>query len=364
MPAQFARSEDTALWAPLAPTERFADLMRARGSYWLTIVGRLKPDVSRATAQAEMDAVAAALERQYPVNAGIGVRLVPMHEEIVGDVRLPLLILLGAVSFVLLIACANVANLLLTRAAARRQELAIRTALGAGRARIIRQMLTESLVLAVIGGAAGLGLAAWGIAALQWLAPSNVPRLDQIGIDAAVIAVHVAGCDRDGAPVRARACTSEREDTDRRIVEGGKPEWRRRPVRAEDAGRGGHLPGCHRARARDWRRSPGPQLHRDEPGTAWFRPHAMYWRSRSIYRTHATPRTHDGPRSSTISRRACARFPASSPSVSAAPYCSRPCRIPRASQSRVGLPSVVTSGIFRCPTTRSLRERSRHYGFH
>ena len=188
MPAQFARSEDTALWAPLAPTERFAELMRARGSYWLTIVGRLKPDVSRATAQAEMDAIAAALERQYPVNAGIGVRLVPMHEEIVGDVRLPLLILLGAVSFVLLIACANVANLLLTRAAARRQELAIRTALGAGRARIIRQMLTESLVLAVIGGAAGLGLAAWGIAALQWLAPSNVPRLDQIGIDAAVIA--------------------------------------------------------------------------------------------------------------------------------------------------------------------------------
>ncbi len=187
MPPQFASSENTALWAPLAPTERFADLLRGRGSYWLTVVGRLKPGVTRASAQAEMDAIAAGLERQYPVNAGIGVRLVPMHDEIVGDVRQPLLILLGAVSFVLLIACANVANLLLTRAASRRQELAIRTALGVGRARIVRQMLTESLVLAIIGGAAGLGLAAWGIAALQWMAPTNVPRLDQIGIDATVI---------------------------------------------------------------------------------------------------------------------------------------------------------------------------------
>ena len=188
MPPQFAHPENAVLWAPLAPTERFAELLQSRGSYWLTIVGRLKPDVSRSTAQSEMDVIAAALERQYPANAGIGVRLVPMHEEIVGDVRLPLLIVLGAVSFVLLIACANVANLLLTRAAARRQELAIRVALGAGRGRIVRQMLTESLVLAVGGGVAGLALAAWGIAALQSLAPANVPRLDHISVDAAVIA--------------------------------------------------------------------------------------------------------------------------------------------------------------------------------
>jgi predicted permease len=187
MPQGFAHPENAVLWAPLAPTTRFADLLQSRGSYWLTIVGRLKPDVSRATAQSELDVIAAALERQYPANAGIGVRLVPMHEEIVGDVRLPLLIVLGAVSFVLLIACANVANLLLTRAAARRQELAIRAALGAGRGRIVRQMLTESLVLAVGGGAAGLALAAWGIAALQSLAPTNLPRLDRINVDAAVI---------------------------------------------------------------------------------------------------------------------------------------------------------------------------------
>jgi putative ABC transport system permease protein len=110
-----------------------------------------------------------------------------MHEEIVGDVRRPLLILIGAAGFVLLIACANVANLLLTRAASRQKELAIRAALGAGRRRLIGQMLTESLVLAVAGGAAGLMFAAWGIQTLQSLAPSNLPRLTGIHIDTAVI---------------------------------------------------------------------------------------------------------------------------------------------------------------------------------
>jgi putative ABC transport system permease protein len=135
-----------------------------------------------------MNAIASTLERQYPnVNAGIGVRLVPMHEEIVGDVRQPLLILFATVAFVLLIACANVANLLLTRAASRQKELAIRAALGAGRRRLIRQMLTESLVLAAVSGAAGLLLAAWGIQALQSLAPSNLPRLTGVQIDTSVV---------------------------------------------------------------------------------------------------------------------------------------------------------------------------------
>ena len=188
MPASFAHPETAQVWTPLAPSEPFAETMRSRGSYWPQVIGRLKPGIERGTAQAEIDAIASALERQYPnVNAGIGVRLVPMHEEIVGDVRQPLLILFGTVAFVLLIACANVANLLLTRAASRQKELAIRAALGAGRRRLIRQMLTESLVLATASGAAGLLLAAWGIQALQSLAPSNLPRLTAVQIDISVV---------------------------------------------------------------------------------------------------------------------------------------------------------------------------------
>jgi len=188
MPASFAHPEDAQVWTPLAPAEQFADLMQSRGSFWLQAIGRLKPGVDRGRAQGEMDAIASALERQYPdVNAGIGVRLVPLHDEIVGDVRQSLLILLGAVGLVLVIACANVANLLLTRGASRQKELAIRAALGAGRKRLLRQMLTESLVLAIAGAAAGLVLAAWAIDMLHSLAPSNVPRLTGIRIDTPVI---------------------------------------------------------------------------------------------------------------------------------------------------------------------------------
>jgi putative ABC transport system permease protein len=188
MPASFAHPETAQVWTPLVPSQRFAELMQSRGSYWLQVIGRVKPGVERSAAQAEMNTIASGLERQYPnANAGIGVRLVPMHEEIVGEVRQPLLILFATVAFVLVIACANVANLLLARAATRQKELAIRAALGAGRRRLIRQMLTESLVLAAAGGAAGLLLAAWGIQALQALAPSNVPRLAGVRIDNAVI---------------------------------------------------------------------------------------------------------------------------------------------------------------------------------
>jgi putative ABC transport system permease protein len=188
MPASFAHPETAVVWTPLAPSERLAPLMQSRSAYWLQVVGRLKAGIDRRAAQSEMDMIASTLERQYPdANAGIGVRLVPMHEEIVGDVRQPLLILFGTAALVLLIACANVANLLLARAASRQRELAIRTALGAGRRRLIAQLLTESLVLATVGGAAGLLLAAWGIQALPSLAPSNLPRLTGVRIDTSVI---------------------------------------------------------------------------------------------------------------------------------------------------------------------------------
>ncbi len=172
-------------WIPLALDP--ANDWRKQGRY-LRSVARLKTGVTIQQAQAELDGIAKQLERDYPdYNKSWGVNLVPMHEQIVGDIRPVLLVLLAAVAFVLLIACANVANLLLSRAASRQKELALRAALGAGRTRLIRQMLTESVLLAVMGGALGVLLAYWGIRVLVALAPDNIPRLNEITIDARVL---------------------------------------------------------------------------------------------------------------------------------------------------------------------------------
>ncbi|HSE98598.1 MAG TPA: ABC transporter permease, partial [Blastocatellia bacterium] len=185
MPPQFAfPRKETDVWVPLAINQ---NLRNARSAFFLKAVGRLKPEVTLDRAWADMKTIATRLEQEYSSLASYGVNLVRLHDQVVGNVRPALLVLLGAVAFVLLIACANVANLLLARAAVREREIAIRTALGAGRARIIRQLLTESVLLSLAGGLLGLLLAFWGLDVLVALSPQDIPRLDQIQIDGRVL---------------------------------------------------------------------------------------------------------------------------------------------------------------------------------
>ncbi|MGC2301306.1 MAG: ABC transporter permease, partial [Acidobacteriaceae bacterium] len=151
------------------------------------IIGKLKRGVSVAQARAEMDTITATLRHDhpdlYPPNGGLTFAIVPLLEQVVGDTRRPLMVLLGAAAFVLLIACANLANLWLSRALARRQEIAVRTALGAGRARIIRQLITESALLAATGGVIGTAFATAAVAGFRSMRPVNVPRVQDIAID-------------------------------------------------------------------------------------------------------------------------------------------------------------------------------------
>jgi putative ABC transport system permease protein len=160
-----------------------------RRFYYLTAIGRLKPGVTLAEARAEMGAIAGRLEQQFPdTNKGHGVSLITFDEAAVGRLRPALYALVAAVGFVLLIACANVASLSLARASARQMEMAVRASLGATRAALVRQMLTESLLLAVGGGVIGLLVAAWGVDLLVAAGPANMPRLDQVKLDTSVLA--------------------------------------------------------------------------------------------------------------------------------------------------------------------------------
>ena len=184
MPEGFSFPDRAELWRPLPIDPNKLD----RGPHYLRVVGRLKPGVTLAQAQAEMSTIAARLAQQYPEKiAGHGVKLELLRDVVVGDIGPALFVLLGAVGFVLLIACANVANLLLARVGVRQKEIAVRTALGASRLRIVRQLFTESLMLSAVGGAAGLLIAVWGVNWLVSLGPNTIPRVQEIAVDPRVI---------------------------------------------------------------------------------------------------------------------------------------------------------------------------------
>ncbi len=183
-PGIYYPTPDVSLYVPLImqPNEL------ARGARFLRVIGRLRRGVSLSEARAEMDTIASRVAEQYPnTNAGYGIDLVPLHEQVVGNVRPALMVLLGAVGCVLLIACANVANLLLARAASRGTEFAIRTALGASRGRLVRQLLTESVSLSLAGGGLGLLLAIWGVPALIGISANSIPRAGEVGINLRVL---------------------------------------------------------------------------------------------------------------------------------------------------------------------------------
>lgn len=181
MPAGFSFPQDTDVW--VSREQLFTD-NSARSSHNFAGVARLKPGVTLEQAQAEMSAIARRIAEQHPSDKNHDdVAVLTLKDQLTGSIRGGLLMLLVAVGFVLLIACANVANLLLARAVGRQREIAIRIALGAGRYRLMRQLLTESLLLALIGGAAGLLLAYWLISALVTMAPDTIPRLNEISID-------------------------------------------------------------------------------------------------------------------------------------------------------------------------------------
>jgi len=184
MPAEFQfpiGAQPMDLWMTIAVE---GDSLTERGSHFLAAIGRLKPEVTLAAANAEAAQISASLAKQYPdTNGHMGMELQTEKDALVGDVRPALLMVLGAVGFLLLIACANAANLLLARAAGRQREMAIRTSLGAGKGRVLGQLLTESLLLSITGGTLGLLLAVWGTAALVNLPSVGIPRLASAGVD-------------------------------------------------------------------------------------------------------------------------------------------------------------------------------------
>jgi putative ABC transport system permease protein len=185
MPAALAVPLKAEVWKPLAPSEQ---ARASRGGFWLPVIGRLKPGVPVEQAQTELSGISARLEQSYEIQKGFGAYVVPLHRQIVGDIERSLLILMGAVGFVLLIACANLGNLMLGKTATRQKELAVRTALGARRSRLVAQIVTETLLLALAGSALGVLFAYWASQFFVAIGGDSIPRPESIGIDARVMA--------------------------------------------------------------------------------------------------------------------------------------------------------------------------------
>jgi predicted permease len=184
LPPELQVPDKAQLWKPLAPPE---NVRTDRGSFWLPVIGKLKAGVAVEQAQTEMSGIADRLEKAFPAQTGFGANVVPLHKQLVGDVERSLSVLMAAVGCVLLIACANLGNLMLGRTAARRKELAIRTALGARRGRLVRQIVTETFVVALAGSLLGLLLAFWATEFFISVGGEAIPRADAIAIDGRVL---------------------------------------------------------------------------------------------------------------------------------------------------------------------------------
>jgi putative ABC transport system permease protein len=194
MPASFrfplfaTVTEPPQVWVPLAQDPLFGPWMERRSGHWLQVTGRVTPGIPMNEVQAEMDAFAVGIAKEFPAEySGLLIRIAPLQEMIIHNVKPALFVLLGAVALVLLIACANIANLHLTRATSRAKEIAMRATLGAGRARIIRQLLSETVVLGLLGGVVGITLAYWGVQVLAALIPPEVPIVNVIRVDQFVL---------------------------------------------------------------------------------------------------------------------------------------------------------------------------------
>jgi predicted permease len=217
-----------------------ADAVKRRGDENYNLLARLKPGVSAAQAQADVDVIASRIREADRRDKTFSIAVVPLLDQVVGNVRRVVLVLLGAVSLVLLIACANVANLLLSRATGRQKEIAIRTALGAGWQRIVRQLLTESLLLGMLGGAAGILIAWWCLYVVRTINPGNIPRMGEIGLDPRVLGFTFAVSILTGIVFGAvPALRAAKVDLNTSLKSGGR----------SSQGVGGFNPGRHRLRA-------------------------------------------------------------------------------------------------------------------